>query len=450
MKLRSKINFYTTVLFIGLLVLINSAVYFSFSHMILKGELEKTTLQAMNIVKGMNRANENITASEVLRAYAPVNSMIRIVKEDNTFESGITAPEQDQLIDLPVVYYGYEQHNVVKHDNTLYAFISIPIIWGPTGEVAEMQLTENYSTTKNILEILKLVLVAVTLLAAIPAFLSSRFLGNFITRPISTMILTMHEIQESGNYKRIELPKQSNDELYQMGKTFNEMMKRLKQNYERQEEFVSNASHELKTPLTVIESYSSLLKRHGKERPEVFDESVEAIHSEAIRMKELTEQLLMLAKQGEKWNVEITKVSLEAVTRESVRSFQTAFKRKINLDIEELVFVQADFQKLKQILYILLDNAFKYSEEEIRVNVTKIDSKGIIEIIDSGIGIPATEISNIFDRFYRVDKARSRVTGGFGLGLPLAMEIADAMGAELNVESTEGRGTKVKIILNVS
>ena len=135
------------------------------------------------------------------------------------------------------------------------------------------------SATEEMLAVLRIVLIAVTIIAMIPVLISSTILSNFIARPIRWMINTMKEIQTSGQFKRLSLEEKSKDELVEMGKTFNHMIDLLQANFEKQEQFVSNASHELKTPLTVIESYASLLKRKGWQRPDLFDESIEAIHS---------------------------------------------------------------------------------------------------------------------------------------------------------------------------
>src|SRR5699024_11752509 len=125
----------------------------------------------------------------------------------------------------------------------------------------------------HILSIRRVILIIVTVLAMIPVFLSSHILSKIISKPILSMIGTMSDIQKSSEYKRIPLQKQSKDELYQMGTTFNTMIEQLEKNYENQEQFIMNASHELKTPLTIIETYSCLLKRHGLEQHEIFEES---------------------------------------------------------------------------------------------------------------------------------------------------------------------------------
>ncbi|MET3697903.1 signal transduction histidine kinase [Bacillus oleivorans] len=444
MKLRNRIHLYTSVLFIGLLILIHAAIYFSFSQMILKSELEQTTLEAERIMEALGQTEGSVPAADLLRAYVPINGMVRIVNPDGSQLTTVTAAEQEQLFDQPFAFQQSEQREIVEYDGIPHSFVSIPMIW-MNGEIVNLQVNENLEAVADNLRVLQIVLLVVTVIATIPVLLSAGLLSNLLTKPISSMIETMREIRKSGHFKRIHLPKKSQNELYLLGETFNEMMDLLEKNYAKQEQFVSNASHELKTPLTIIESYANLLKRRGKEQPELFDESVEAIHSEAIRMKDLIQQLLLLAKHDEQWKVDITSISLTNFVEDSVRAFREGYKREVHLDVEEEVTIKADSQKLKQLIFILMDNARKYSEDQIQVRIRKEESKAVIEVIDRGIGIPATDLPRVFDRFYRVDQARRR--GGFGLGLSLAKELAEVMGAEIRLESKEGLGTYAQIWL---
>ncbi|MBU8880855.1 HAMP domain-containing histidine kinase [Bacillus sp. FJAT-29790] len=448
MNLRSKINLYTTVVFICLLLVVNGAIYLSFDRMIYKSELDRAEAEATQTSKGINQTGTTIPSHDLLRAYVPINGMIRIVTADGKAVASVTAPEQQRLLKRPIKFNQGEMREIIEYKGVPYAFVSIPIIWAG-GEVVDIQITENLAPTANILKTLRVVLIVVSLIATIPVLLSARLLSNFIIRPISSMINTMRDIRRSGQYKRIPLPKQSKDELYQMGETFNDMMDLLEANYEKQEQFVSNASHELKTPLTVIEAYASLLKRRGREEPELFEESVEAIHSEAIRMKDMTQQLLLLAKHDEKWKIDLKNITLTGLVEETIRSFREGFKREIELLVDQQVTVKADLQKLKQLLFILIENAHKYSEAAITVRIKTNHNKAVIEVIDRGIGIPSSEIDKVFDRLFRVDKARTRKSGGFGLGLPLAKDIAEAMGAEIRLESVEGQGTTAQIWLEL-
>ncbi|WP_077619322.1 sensor histidine kinase [Bacillus sinesaloumensis] len=446
MKLRKRINLFTAVLFIILLILINVASYFTFRHMMFQNELERTHAQSVRALNGITASINTVSAETLLRTYIPLNGMLRVVYIDGKRGPQAYVPEQSVLNDFPITYQKAQSKQIVEFDGRPYAFISLPIIW-QNGEVAELQLVEDLSQTDENLKTLSLVLLAVTLIAMIPVLVSTRVLSNIITQPISTMIQTMREIRKSGQYKRIEISKESNDELHEMGQTFNEMMDLLEVNFEKQENFVSNASHELKTPLTVIDSYASLLKRRGQTDPNLFQEAVDAIQSEAVHMRELTQQLLLLAKHEEQWKLNIESLPLLQLVNESVTSFREGYKREISVIVEEESVVKTDKQKLKQVFYILMENALKYSEERIIVVIGQERNRPSIKIIDQGIGIPQQDVGKVFDRFYRVDKARARKTGGYGLGLSLARELADAIGVSLFLESVEGEGTTANILL---
>ncbi|MEK5441256.1 MULTISPECIES: sensor histidine kinase [unclassified Fredinandcohnia] len=447
MKLRTKINLFTAVLFIILLILINVASFFTFRHMMFQNEVERTHAEAVHALNGISKSIDTIQAQTLLTTYMPINGMLRVVHPDGEVGPRAYVPEQKVLKDFPTTYQKSERKQVVNYDGRPYAFTSLPIIW-KNGEVAELQMVEDLSQTAANLKTLSLVLLAVTIIATIPVIVSTRVLSNVITKPITAMIQTMREIRKSGQYKRIRLTNESNDELHEMGQTFNEMMDLLEVNYEKQEIFVSNASHELKTPLTVIDSYSSLLKRRGQTDPKLFQEAVDAIQSEAIHMRELTQQLLLMAKHDEQWKLQMENIPLLQLVDESVTSFREGYKRDISIIVEEESIVKTDKQKLKQVFYILMDNALKYSEKPVIVVIGKERNQSSIKIIDQGIGIPSQDVGKVFDRFYRVDKARARKTGGYGLGLSLAKDLADAIGAKLVLESVEGEGTTANILLS--
>ncbi|WJE14953.1 HAMP domain-containing sensor histidine kinase [Halobacillus sp. ACCC02827] len=442
MKLSNKIHVYTTVLFTVLLVLISLSVYFTFSHISYDSDLEQTRLEAERIAAGINEQESTSLSTDLLRAYVPANGMIRIIRRNGQAET-VAAGSQQDLADQEYRYYQGEQVEVEKYDETPHAVAAVPVLW-MNGEVASLQLTQSLASTSSNLEVLRLVLLVVTILAILPLFLSARILSNLITKPIVSLTDTMQEIRGSGEFKQIETEKQSKDELDQMADAFNQMIIQLERNYERQEQFVSNASHELKTPLTVIESYSSLLKRRGNKDEKLFRESIEAIYSEAKQMRALTQQLLLLAKQEEHWNVKKENIPLVSLLESTVVSFEKAYSRQVRLLSDSAVTVYTDEQKLKQLLYILMDNAKKYSDEAIAVFVKQHSSKVIIDVVDEGIGMTDQELEHVFDRFYQVDQSRSE---GYGLGLSLAQELAEAIGAELKLTSIKGKGTTASIIL---
>ncbi|QOH61255.1 sensor histidine kinase [Paenibacillus polymyxa] len=448
MKLQNKIHTYTSLLFGILLVAINFSVYFLFSQLSIDSRKNQVEAAAENMIHGIQRAPVSVAAEDLLRAYVPLDGMLRLMRPEGDFLAPITSSSEQSLSLMKGVFNETRQVRIITHESNRYILVSVPMIWS-NGEVVNLQVTESLQPTMQTLQVLRIVLIAVTGIALIPVVISGKLLGRLITHPITSMISTMKEIQRSGKFKRLPLNSSSRDELVEMGETFNDMIELLERNFVRQEQFVSNASHELKTPLTIIESYASLLKRRGLQNPNIFAESVEAIHSEAIRMKDMAEQLLLLARNEEQWNVVLEPVRLTKVGTELKATFENAFARQIQLDVQTDCTAFTDENKLKQLLFIFLDNARKYSDEPIHLMIDIVGgtAQPCIRITDQGIGIPEEKLSKVFDRFYRVDEARSREEGGAGLGLSLATGIAQAIQAQIGLESIEGSGTTATIIL---
>ena len=447
MKLRQKINFSTTFLFLGLFILINFSIYFVFSYLILEGEKEQAAAEAEKIVDGINESLGEIKTDELLRAYVPIDGMIQLVSPERKSLSLVTSPSEKELSSRDVQYFQREVREKMTYKENTYLFQSTPII-GTEGQIINLQIMKSIQSAVEDLAILRVVLLSVTIIAMIPLLISSRMLSNVITNQITSLIDTMKEIRKKGRFKRIQLESRSKDELYEMGETFNHMIDLLEANFEKQDQFIGNASHELRTPLTVIESYASLMKRRGLQEPEIFHEAIDAIHSEAVRMKDMVEQLLLLAKHNEEWTFEYEPIDLAEHVKQTIKAFESAYHREVHFHQQEIeVIARTDQQKLKQLTYIILDNAKKYSEDAITVEIGYKGEIPFIQIADSGVGIPKEDLNKVFDRFFRVDKARSRKMGGTGLGLSLAKEIADAMNCKLTIDSIEGVGTTVRIEL---
>jgi len=213
---------------------------------------------------------------------------------------------------------------------------------------------------------------------------------------------------------------------------------------------VSNASHELKTPLTVIESYANLLSRRGFADLAVAEEAVAAIVSESGRMKEMIEQLLELAREGTSQSFEFIETDIYSLIETTLKPMRHVYAREFILEGESTIFTVTDPIKLKQLLFILLDNARKYSDQEINIAITNTEKILSIVVKDYGKGIPQAALPHVFDRFYRVDEDRNRKTGGTGLGLAIAKEIADGLGATLQIDSIVNAGTVVTILIPTS
>lgn len=438
MKLRNRIHIYSTLLTLIILILLTVVIYYSFSSLTYSTEVDEVDAATEALLSAYNDSTVN-NPSDLLRGYVPVQGLIQVSDQ---------AGDQLQLIQSPDVTTQFpddpgDRSGTLVVDGERFAYTTTPMIW-PDGAVVELLMAKSLNEVEGNLDTLRLVLAAAVILAMIPVIVSGAFLARIVTQPITALTRTMKNIQQNGRFQKLSISEKSNDELNQMGMTFNEMMALLEENYLKQEEFVSNASHELKTPLTIIGSYAKLLERQGMENREVAEESITAIRSETSRMTTLIDQLLMIARRSETVP-EIEETDLTALLSETTAALQRSYDRDfILLTDNNPIIVQTDPAKLKQLLYIVLDNARKYSSERIEISANRNDLVAV-QIRDYGEGIPKESLPFVFDRFYRVDKARNRETGGFGLGLALAKQLADALKLKLDIESIEKLGTTITI-----
>lgn len=438
MKLRMKIQLFSSLFMLILILLINTAVYFMFDKISTTSELDKLVNQTNTIVETL-QVNADIPKRDLLSASLGANSMIRVFERDKV-EPKLTVTKESEYRHLPGKFSDSESHTIKKsEDGTKIAIVSKPIIWDD-GEIVTLENTEYLINLQSAMKTLFYVLFIASLFMLIPTIVGGSLLSRFLLQPIKLLTETMKENTQQGKWKKIDLEDRSHDELYEMEKTFNDMIEQLKETFGKQEVFVSDASHELKTPISIVKSYAQLLNRQGKDRPEIFDESTEAISSEADRMQNIVEQLLLLAKN--KQEAAFDRMDVAKLCEKVVNIFEGAYSRNFELHIEKQpVYVNGDIHQLEQLLYILIDNAYKYSNDEVKISVYNDSEEVVVQITDDGQGISEEDQKYIFDRFYRVDKARSRDTGGTGLGLAIAKEIINTHKGQLFVSSKEGEGS---------
>ena len=242
------------------------------------------------------------------------------------------------------------------------------------------------------------------------------------------------------------------EELKNVAVAINGMLDRINESYAAQARFVSDASHELRTPIAVIQGYANLLDRWGKEDEKALTESVSAIKDEAENMKGLVEQLLFLAR-GDSNRIHLSKERLElaGLIDEVASEARMLDEERIIISNSDDVIVFADKTLVKQTLRILVDNAIKYTDPggEITISAKKHADAALISVTDTGIGIRSDILPHVFDRFVRADESRTRATGGAGLGLSIAQWIASRHDGRLEVLSREGIGTRVTFIMPI-
>lgn len=422
------------------LILLGSytGIYYLFQHFAYETEYKQLQNRADELVAAVSTLETAAGIDPLFRAYIPPNGLLRVTDKKNTSLMQIQATASTEKIE----YQLSEQklYTISMWHDTPVIAMDYPLIW-PDHQVVTIELVQSLPDIAKNMNVLKWILIIILLVAMVPVFLASSLLVRLIVRPVQQLTTTMQHNIENSRYEQLPIPENAKDEIADMTRTYNQLMEQLEENYAKQQQFVGNASHELKTPLTVIESYARLLHRRGFANPQVNDEAMTAILKETKNMQQMMTQMLELAKASEQLKLTMTSVSLITLLSDIAHSMQSAYGTQINIIGDDIVR-ETDEAKLKQLLFIFIDNAQKYSEQAVDVTITPQS----IEIRDYGIGIPAEDLPHVFDRFYRVDKDRNRKTGGTGLGLSIAKQLADALNIEAQFTSTPAVGTTVTLV----
>lgn len=276
------------------------------------------------------------------------------------------------------------------------------------------------------------------------------FLSKALTKPLISMKEATKKLSK-GDFS-VTLPAPTSDELGELSQSIQTLANDLKYLKQERNEFLASISHELRTPLTYINGYADIARRKGiaeNERVHYLD----IIHEESEHVSWLLKELFELAKLDQNtFSIIKEKVDLCAFLKSIYDKVLPAFNNKgiqLKFVCHQNIYIDLDPSRFKQVIFNLLDNSLKYSKENTTTYIRTLEKDGNIQIIikDQGEGIPQDDLPHIFDRLYRVDKSRSRATGGFGLGLAIVKQLVEAHGGEITVESVVGRGTCFKITL---
>ncbi len=258
-------------------------------------------------------------------------------------------------------------------------------------------------------------------------------------------------IDELGGVSADEKLHIGDDDLAGLETAVNNLILRMHRGYRQQVRFVDDASHELRTPIAVIQGYADMLDRWGKTDPQVLEESIRAIRTETEHMKTLVEQLLFLARgDAGRHPLHMEKLDISALAEEVMEESRMIDSgHSYVLKAGESVFVRGDGAMLKQAVRILVENAAKYSPADSRITLRacREGERACLEVQDNGIGVSPEDARRMFDRFYRADAARNSETGGSGLGLSIAKWIVGRHSGGFRVKSVEELGTRITIEL---
>ena len=316
--------------------------------------------------------------------------------------------------------------------NTYYYAIALK-----NGDVLRVA-RESHSIWSILYSALPMILLLIVFILVVCAVFS-HFLTKSIIRPIEKMGSDMDHMSDENTY----------EELRPFIQTIRAQHEDIIKNANIRQQFTANVSHELKTPLTAISGYSELIE-NGMATSSDITRFASGIHQNANRLLTLINDIIRLSELDVTKEVEMEKLDLYKLAQNSVDMLKmSAENRKVTLTLDGSACpVMANRQMMEELLYNLCDNAIRYNNAGGRVWVTvqKREGRAVLEVKDTGIGIPQKHQERIFERFYRVDKSRSKQTGGTGLGLAIVKHIVAVHNAEIRLESEVGKGTDIQIL----
>jgi heavy metal sensor kinase len=272
--------------------------------------------------------------------------------------------------------------------------------------------------------------------------------------PVDQIAASARTISERNLSRRLPVP-QTDDELHRLSVTLNRMLDRLEGAFARVVRFTADASHELRTPISFIRTSAEVALR--KERSaEDYRDSLREILAESERTTRLVEEMLTLARaDAGKAHLVLDPMDLNDLVREACdQARKLTFEKQLALEVaipSSTIRIDGDRGSLRRLMLILLDNAVKYTPEHgtLKVTLRQFDSTASITVADNGVGISDEDLPHVFERFYRADPARSRNSGGAGLGLALAKWIAESHRGSIQVESRESEGARFTVLLPI-
>ncbi|MBP5159289.1 MAG: HAMP domain-containing histidine kinase [Lachnospiraceae bacterium] len=429
MSLRTAVSFFRYAMLGGLVFFLFFVVFYMFAAK------KAYTDYASNVVAKME--NRTVTFHEAEEELKAQNILLLIMDSDGTeLFSNIPAEE-----DGSVPSNGFHLDSRDGSTNLIY----VETMTIEADRTFAVKLSYTLTTEFRRMMSLMAYLAIAYLVIVIFATKRSRNDAEKMLGPIADMTASINSMTiNTLNTERLK-SYEMNTELRELAEVFNAMLDRLEESYESQKIFVSNASHELRTPIAVIRGYAEMLERWGSSDESVLNESIEAILHESKDMQELVDKLLFLSRHDKKTlKLEKDIFNVRPVVEELVKEMEMiAEDRVFETPRLDDISIMGDRQSIKQLVRIFMDNAVKYSHpgDKIMVSCENFHGNLTLAIEDTGIGMSKEDMGKIFERFFRSDEVRGRNISGHGLGLSIAKLIVASHGGNIHVNSTPGEGT---------
>lgn len=349
---------------------------------------------------------------------------------------------------------GDARYEVVRTPDGLELLVLDRLLRSDGLPIAIAQVAEPLTNVQNVLRQARTILFWSAFGGALLVGAASFFIADTAIDPIKRLTAAMTEIGSDQLDRRI--PTTRTDEVGRLAAAFNAMLARLEEAFARERQFIADASHELKTPLTVINANAQLLKRWGDDEPEVRADSLDAIITESQQLAVMVSGMLTLAKadsgdQIPKEPLLLDRLLNDVVLHARPRADRKALGLTAHTAAAAGTIVVGDESLLRQLFNNLIDNAIKFTDSgQIDVTLTQRGPRAVIEVADTGVGIEAETAERLFDRFFRSDASHSRIIEGTGLGLAIVRSIARIHGGSVTAAPRPGGGSVFSVILPVS
>lgn len=445
-KISSQINITYGAILLSTLFLTNigttGGIYYLFHH-----QAERAI--DISVEKVISRVNEVQTIDENFFEINMLPSVIFRVTDDSgkiIFDSNpYFAPTERMLTRVREnpPFWSSDKYILIETPHSFFYYKDLPLEVG--GRIFHFQFLRTITFEKQYIRYLMWAIFLADLIGLGLALMAGNILGKKILKPLKEVTETAREISIGNMDKRLKV-ENSGAEVNELSMTFNTMLDRLEKSFAQQQRFIADASHELRTPITVIRGYADMLEKYGADDKEILEEATAEIKKSAQNMQYLVENLLFLARADagtqplKKSPVEINE--LLKITVESFKNLRVKFVGDKTFE------TTGDAEFLKKMFAAFIDNALIYSQEKVLVRLKNSGTCAVVEISDKGIGIALENIDKIFDRFFRGDRSRVKSDEdkiSAGLGLSIAKWIADNHGVKIEVASTPGKGTTFKL-----
>ncbi|MBD8025093.1 HAMP domain-containing sensor histidine kinase [Ureibacillus sp. Re31] len=424
-----------------------TVIYFALYSWLLQNEENNAIRTVDDLTSFFNSQNGSISIQEfqgntgLFKAIVNQNQTVRIFNKDGYEVLRINDESSAAPIELDYekIRKTIVSKEVIDHRDVFVVNKMVAI--GPfTGII---QLIHPLETFQSMMKYVLTTMLIAGLGAMLIAGAIGYYLANVLIRPIQDLRDSMLSIRDKGFEEKIHLAYNADDEIGDLLNIYESMMNELQTSFAKQQQFVSDASHELRTPIQAIEGHLSLIKRWGKNDPAILEESLNSSLEEVVRMKKMIEELLDLArkeKRDERSFANINKVLLSVKDELLVIYPQSTINIKENGEPKQ---PNVSENALAQIVRNIVENGIRYNDQHpvIDIEVHYLTESLFLTIKDNGIGIAKEHLPYIFDRFYRVDTSRENTGGGTGLGLSITKMLAEKYHIEMDVVSEVEKGT---------